>query len=65
MLCQTFEYENGQKYYIDDYFKAYNSYDESIIGHAEFYKRMNTTPYSSDDPTTWAYGLQSAGCATA
>ncbi len=66
VLCQTFEYENGQKYYIDDYFKAYNSYDESIIGHAEFLQENSrySSLFESDDPTTWAYGLQSAGYAT-
>lgn len=66
---KTYEYYNGIKTLIDDYFRVYNGYAESIEDHALFL--VNNSRYkqhgffSAKDYVGQANALQSAGYATA
>ncbi|WP_097026192.1 glycoside hydrolase family 73 protein [Clostridium peptidivorans] len=65
----TYEYYNGKKTLINDYFRVYNSYAESIEDHALFL--VNNSRYkqngffSAKDYVGQANALQQAGYATA
>lgn len=66
VVINTHEYEDGKKIVIEDKFKAYSSYKESILGHMEFlfdnprYKKT----LEADDPREFVRELQKAGYAT-
>jgi hypothetical protein len=62
----THEYEWGVKIKILDKFRAYESFEDSISGRAEFFvnnKRYHSL-FESGDPVKWAQGLQDKGYAT-
>ncbi len=63
------EDENGNRYSIYDDFRAYNSYEESIIDHSKFLRENSRYDFLFEleitDLNGWAQGLQSAGYATA
>jgi flagellum-specific peptidoglycan hydrolase FlgJ len=67
VLARTFEYYNGVKTYIDDYFRAYNNYEESFADYAALITGSKT--YSKavavkSDPVAYAKALQACGYAT-
>jgi flagellum-specific peptidoglycan hydrolase FlgJ len=62
----THEYEGGVKVKILDKFRAYDSFEDSISGRADFFvknKRYHSL-FESSDPVLWAQGLQDKGYAT-
>ncbi|WP_447829348.1 glycoside hydrolase family 73 protein [Aeromonas salmonicida] len=62
----THEYEGGVKVKILDKFRAYDSFEDSISGRADFFvknKRYHSL-FESSDPVLWAQGLQGKGYAT-
>ncbi|EOW6845043.1 glycoside hydrolase family 73 protein [Cronobacter sakazakii] len=62
----THEVENGVRVRIVDKFQAYDSYETSINGRAEFFQKNPRYHFlfNSNDPIEWASGLQRAGYAT-
>ena len=62
----THEVENGKRIKVLDKFKAYDSYDDSISGRANFFQKNARYHFlfESNDPIEWAKGLQKAGYAT-
>lgn len=62
----THEVENGVRVRIVDKFQAYDSYEASINGRAEFFQKNPRYHFlfNSSDPIEWARGLQRAGYAT-
>ncbi|HDI3032920.1 TPA: glucosaminidase domain-containing protein [Cronobacter turicensis] len=62
----THEVENGVRVRIVDKFQAYDSYETSINGRAEFFQKNPRYHFlfNSNDPIEWARGLQRAGYAT-
>ncbi|UXB11600.1 hypothetical protein GP476_09125 [Aeromonas dhakensis] len=62
----THEYEGGVKVKILDKFRAYDSFEDSLSGRADFFvknKRYHSL-FESSDPVLWAQGLQDKGYAT-
>lgn len=67
VLATTFEYIDGRRIVIDDYFRAYNSYEESFQDYADLITENKT--YSKaiavkSDPFAYANALQTCGYAT-
>jgi|GEM_PF-2405140 len=62
----TTEYVNGKKIKIEDRFRAYNNFEESIKDHSEFLRNNKRYQelFKTSDPIKWAEGLQKAGYAT-
>jgi flagellum-specific peptidoglycan hydrolase FlgJ len=62
----THEVEHGVRVKIKDKFQAYHSFEESIAGRSDFFRKNKRYHhlFNSTDPNDWANGLQSSGYAT-
>ena len=62
----THEVEQGVRVKIKDKFQAYHSFEESIAGRSDFFRKNKRYHhlFNSTDPTEWANGLQASGYAT-
>ncbi len=65
VICDTTEYINGEKVYIDDKFRAYNNMEESIDDYAKLLKSNYEQYTTSGTPEDWAKVLNKGGYATA